>query len=237
MFIIQLGWVGPQQTTNYFLRRHLRRHGKQVPKLEPASVTLSVSADGISTLTVFFVQPDSSQDFLVGMNLAPALGLSSLDGKGAPLRTVGPGPDASALVSLVQTKAIPARSRSFIEASIEAHLAEGACVLFEPDSRSFGMLGLGALESLLCVNQGKVLIPVENFHPRDVHMDAGTVLGQAEVVQAEVPVGDLDKQVDESVVAVIGADVGSRKQNLVETVKWPSCLTADELARLKQVVA
>ena len=68
-------------------------------------------------------------------------------------------------------------------------------------------------------------------------MDAGTVLGQAEVVQAEVPVGDLDKQVDESVVAVVDADVGSRKQNLVETVKWPSCLTANELARLKQVVA
>ena len=98
------------------------------------------------------------------------------------------------------------------------------------------MLGLGALESLLCVNQGKVLIPVENFHPRDVHMDARTVLGQAEVVQAEVPVGDLDKQVDEFVVVVVGADVGSRKQNRVETVKWPSCLTADELPRLKQVV-
>ena len=48
--------------------------------------------------------------------------------------------------------------------------------VFNPDFWSFGMLRLGALESLLCVNQGKVLILVENLHPRDVHMDAGTVL-------------------------------------------------------------
>ena len=170
----------------------LRKQGKLVPKLQPASVrlygkdgaagqhelnvtaqvTLPVEADGISVQTVFFVQPESSQDCLIGINVAQALGLSFLDRKGQPLRRVSTVPTTIACVGLVQTKAIPARARSILEAGVDAELLEGVCILFEPDSSSLDVHGLGALESLVSVNrQGKVWIPVVNYHQRVVHLE------------------------------------------------------------------
>ncbi len=85
---------------------HLKKQGKPVPKLEPAcvklfgkdrrvgnhelnitaQVTLTVEADGVSVPVVLFVQPDSSQPCLLGMNAAPALGPQFLKVKGQPLR-------------------------------------------------------------------------------------------------------------------------------------------------------
>ena len=239
--------------------RHLRKQGNPVPKLEPASVrlygkdgaagqhelnvtaqvTLPVETGSNSVQTVFFVQPDSSQDCLIGMNAAPALGLSFLDRDGKPLRTASAVPTTSSSVSLVQTKAIPARARSFVEAGVDAKLREGACVLFEPDSHSLQMHGLGALESLVSVNkQGNVLIPVENYHQREVHIDRGTLLGRAEVLPGECQgTVAVDLPEDEAYVAVVHSDTASRKQTLLEAVKWSSSVTPAELAKLKTVVA
>ncbi len=98
-----------------------------------AQVTLQVETGGISVLTVFFVQPDSSKDCLIGMNTAPALGLSVLDRKGKPPRVAGSVPVSTASVNLIQTKGIPARSRSFVEAGVAIQLKEGECIVFEPD--------------------------------------------------------------------------------------------------------
>ena len=42
---------------------------------------------------------------------------------------------------------------------------EGACVVFEPDYKSFVVHGLGALE----------MIPVKNCYTKNVYMDAATV--------------------------------------------------------------
>ena len=62
-------------------------------------------------------------------------------------------------------------------------MQEGECVVFEPDPCSLETHGLGALESLVSVNsQGKVLIPVMNYHQRDVYLEEGTLLGQAELL-------------------------------------------------------
>ncbi len=92
-----------------------------------AQVTLQVETGGIS------VQPDSSKDCLIGMNTAPALGLSVLDRKGKPPRVAGSVPVSTASVNLIQTKGIPARSRSFVEAGVAIQLQEGECIVFEPD--------------------------------------------------------------------------------------------------------
>ena len=90
----------------------LRRLGKPVPTLEPASVclydkdgaagqhelnitaqvTLVVAAGGVSVPIVFFIQPDSTHDCLIGMTVAPTLGLSFLDNQGKSLRTGGHSP-------------------------------------------------------------------------------------------------------------------------------------------------
>ena len=77
--------------------------------------------------------------------MTPALGFSFLNRKGQPLRRASTVPTTIACVSLVQTKAIPARARSFLEAGVDAELLEGVCILFEPDSSSLDVHGLGAL--------------------------------------------------------------------------------------------
>lgn len=53
-----------------------------------AQVDLILTADGVSVVVPVFVQPDSTQECLLGMNAAPLLGLTFLDGKGQPLCTV-----------------------------------------------------------------------------------------------------------------------------------------------------
>ena len=90
----------------YRIGGHLKRQGKPVPQLQPASlrlfgkggkagkhelrvtaqVTLRVEADGASVPVLLFVQPESTQPCLIGMSAAPALGLSFLNAKGQPLR-------------------------------------------------------------------------------------------------------------------------------------------------------
>ena len=119
--------------------------------------------------------PDSTQDCLIGMNVAPTLGFSFLDHQGKPLRTRGSQSLTNASVNLIQTQPVPARSRSFVEAEVDAELGEGVCVKFEPNPRSLKAYRLGALKSIMQVNnQRKVFVPVVNYHQRDVYIDEGT---------------------------------------------------------------
>ena len=185
---------------------HLKTLGKPMPTLQPASaklygkdgkpgghvlnitaqVTFTVAADGVSVPVILFIQPDSRQPCLLGMNAAPALQLSFLNARGEPLRRSVAKADCNCpRVSLIQTKAVPARAQSFVEAEVESELLKGACVLFEPD-KTLETHGIGAPESLLHVSdQGKVFIPIVNYQQQVVHLDGGTSLGLAEVVPAD----------------------------------------------------
>ena len=96
-----------------------------------AQVTLQVEADGVSVPVLLFVQPNSSQPCLIGMNAAPALGLKFLNATGQPLRKAGTAVTGNPCVSLIQSKAVPARATSFVEAVVEMKLLEGAQILFE----------------------------------------------------------------------------------------------------------
>ena len=87
----------------------------------------------MSVPIVLFVQPDSLQPCLIGMNAAPALGLSFLNAKGQPLKkSVIAG---HAQVNLALSKAIPACAHFIVQGEIESDLMKGSCVLFEPDPR------------------------------------------------------------------------------------------------------
>ena len=98
-----------------------------------AQVTLTVEADGVSIPVVLFVQPDSSQPCLFGMNAAPALGLQFLDAKDQPLRKVVMDRTGTSTVSLISCKAVPVRAQSFVEAEVCSKLIAGCCALFEPN--------------------------------------------------------------------------------------------------------
>jgi len=143
-----------------------------------AQVTLQVEADGVSVPVLLFVQPNSSQPCLIGMNAAPALGLKFLNARGQPLREAGTAVMGNPCVSLIQSKAVPARATSFVEEVVEKKLPEGAQVLFEPDPDSLELYGLGAPESLVRVRDGKVCIPMANYQQKVVHLDEGRGWGK-----------------------------------------------------------
>ena len=57
-----------------------------------AKVTLTMEAGGKAVKVPVFIQPDSQQPCLLGMNAAPALGMSFLDAHGKALRQQSPQP-------------------------------------------------------------------------------------------------------------------------------------------------
>ena len=93
------------RTTLHTIAKHLRENGHPLPKLEEPTVKLfgkdgqnggrelvitaqlnvTLEADGRSVSAPVFVQPDSEQPCLLGMNAAPLLGLSFLRANGKPL--------------------------------------------------------------------------------------------------------------------------------------------------------
>ena len=127
--------------------KHLRAQGKPVPKLQPASmrldgtagkhvtaqVTLTVEADGVSVPVLLFIQPDSTQPCLIGMNAdwhecsTRVRSVISEYANGQPSRKTAI-TAKSLTVSLILSKSAPARA--FVEA---AELMEGACVLFDEE--------------------------------------------------------------------------------------------------------
>ena len=139
-----------------------------------------------------FVQPDSEQPCLLGMNIAPELGLKFLDANGLPLKEYACQPlpiqdPNSAMVYLTQTLTLPRRKGRFLEAQVKSTFKAGTELLFEPNTESIGALGLSAQESLLCVQKnGTVLIPLQNSKQNTVDMQAGFELGGVEGLQTRV---------------------------------------------------
>jgi hypothetical protein len=74
-----------------------------------------MEAGGKAVKVPVFVQPDSQQPYLLGMNAAPALGISFLDARGATLRQESPPSSPSAKVSLVQALVVPGQKGLFLE--------------------------------------------------------------------------------------------------------------------------
>ena len=156
------------------------------------------------------------------MNVAPALGLSFLNIRGQPLQSAGTVPTMPAAVNLVQTR--QARSKSFVEAGVDAEVLDGACIFFEPDVHSLEAHGLGAPEFVLTL-----LITTTVHHPHAPFCDNSSpqgsrlypadtqVLGNGDVLSLD-PGG----QCDEAVIAAVSTSSSNRMQNLLEVVTWPA---------------
>lgn len=115
------------QSLLHSIGRYLRGKGRPVPKLQPPSVksygkdgkaggTLNFEADGISVPVIMFIQPDSHQPCLLGMNAIPGLGLTILNARGKPLSCLPGLQSNSATISLVQSRVFPAFAHTFVEA-------------------------------------------------------------------------------------------------------------------------
>ena len=186
------------------IKRHLDSEGKPVPQLElpcvplygkegtkgkpldiTAQVVLSYSCDGRKVTVPTFVQPESEQRCLIGMNVIPFIGITVRRANGRPLHTVV---EPSAQVRLVQTVTIPSQKGRVVE----AHVDSNACVvetcadsigsefLFEPEHEVLERLGVWTQESLIHVQpDGRALISVQNFQGMPIRLDEGMQLGVA----------------------------------------------------------
>ena len=191
--------------------KHLHQQGREMPQLRAptarlygkdcggerrelditAEVSLKIEADGKAVTAPVFIQPDSEQPCLLGMNIAPALGLKFLDANGLPLKALTslsqPSQEqTSAMVCLTQTSTLPGRKGRFLEAKVDPIIKLGTEILFEPNTESLRALGLSAQESLLCVQRdGTVLIPLQNFKQDTVDLEVGFKLGGVERLQTK----------------------------------------------------
>ena len=103
-----------------------------------------------------FVQPDSEQLCLLGMNAAPALGLNFLRSGGQPLQTEPEVPSSTttaAAVYLVQSSTVPGRKVQLLEAHVGFNFHKGDELWFEPDTSMLKDVGLSCQESLLTVGE------------------------------------------------------------------------------------
>lgn len=184
--------------------RHLKSKGESLPVLEKptarlfgkdgegggrelsitAQLYVDVEADGESVSVPVFVQPQSEQQCLLGMNVLPALGLAITRANGMPLIVKNQVSDHSiSSVRLVQTESIPSLKGRFLEVEVNQdksnfHVHSGSCVLFEPQAGLFEPLGLHSHESLLTVQEnGCVLVSVQNPGGATVRLDKGLNIG------------------------------------------------------------
>ena len=72
-----------------------------------AQLQLTIEADGESTNVIVFVQPDSEQRCLLGMNVLPALGLSVRRANGDPLIVKERVEPVVSHIRLIQSSTIP----------------------------------------------------------------------------------------------------------------------------------
>ena len=172
----------------------LRLYGKDGPKGGPAllvtaETNLTLMADGKTVFVPVFIQPDSSQSCLLGMNAAQPLGLLFLDGTGKPLRTTlehVPGSEPvpkqkSACVSLIHATTIPSHGGRFLKAQVAGECRPGNQFVFEPQKETLEPLGLSGVESLITMHEeGTVLIPVQNLCESKVIVPDGVELGRVE---------------------------------------------------------
>ena len=157
-----------------------------------AQVDLQLQAGGKTVTIPVFVQPNSSQDCLLGTSACIPLGLQFLDGKGKPLQacsglksdTGSVGQATKSLVShvsLIQASTIPSRKCKLLSATVSGEHSPGEQFLFEPQGSKLQSLGLSSLDSLVTLHEGgKIFIPVQNFETNSVELPCGLELGIVE---------------------------------------------------------
>lgn len=98
-----------------------------------AQLQVTLEADCKSTCVSVFIQPDSEQMCLLGMNAIPSLGITMLRANGEPLvSTSAPAPPRVATVHLVQSTTIPSQRGRLVKAHVDCNPQLGESLLFEP---------------------------------------------------------------------------------------------------------
>ena len=197
---------------------HMKRTGQPLPCLErptarlfgkdgegggcelviTAQVPVTVEADGESTWIPVFVQPDSKQQCLLGMNALPALGLTMLRANGEPLIVKQESNPGVAHVRLVEAVTVPSLKGCLMKVKADCgcpglRAVSGSPLLFEPRHHALEPLGLGSHESLVTVlDDGCMLVPVHNYQGTSAFLEAGMEVGSARCMEVGCALGGCD---------------------------------------------
>ena len=202
--------------------QHMKSRGQSLPVLErptarlfgkdgkgggreltiTAQLQVKVEVDGESVCVPVFVQPQSEQDCLLGMNVLPALGLAITRANGESLisKHEASSKVAHAHVSLVQSSTIPSLKGQFLKVQPDCTLTDCKSeVLLEPQLDIFESLGLRTHESVVTVlEDGYMYVPVQNCDGVSVRLEQGTDVGVVRCVSECIEVGSVDSIVADS---------------------------------------
>ena len=145
-----------------------------------ARVNLTITVDDYTVTVPVFVQPDSAQECLLGMNVLPQLGIKIHRANGKSLQQVGGTPE-KAEVRLVHSVVIPSHHAKLVTAQVEVPLKKGDQMVFEPNLNRMQVYGVIAPESLVTLqSEGHILLPLENDEGLDARLDRNTPIGHVE---------------------------------------------------------
>ena len=265
------------RSTLHAVNRHLKQQGQELPPLVLPTVRLYgkdgkkggkelvITAEVPLTLTLgdktvsvpVFVQPDSVQACLLGINAIPLLGISVLqqDGKSVlsyasntsvkdAMSTHVPSPDEVITVSLVNSVTLPAQKGRVLQAKMSSHNSNFSDLLFEPNLDLFMPLGVVACESVVTANkEGNVWLAIHNHQGITAHLEAGMQLGTvkptevvAEPLNSGSQSGDADCSYNASVKAL--KNTPERLQELSKVLNLPlDMLSSGEASQLNALIS
>ena len=224
-------------------------YGKEGTKGKPlditAQVSLTFSCDGRRVTVPTFIQPESEQKCLIGMNVIPFLGITICRANGKPLHAVV---EHDAQVRLVHSTTIPSMKGRVVEAQLEnSDSFRGSELLFQPEHKVLDGLGVWTQESLITVQpDGRAFIPLQNFQGTSIKLDEGVHLGVAslcDIPRQDEPVkvtepkqgnGALLRSTCASVKALINTP--ERYERLRSVLDFPDTLDAYQIENFKQLL-
>ena len=148
-----------------------------------AQVDLRLQVNGETIVVPVFVQPDSTQECLLGTNASIPLGFQFTDGKGKPLRIEPNAHSCSgvARVSLIKTTKIPSRKGQLLKAKVTGDYSPGQQFVFEPEGAQLKQLGIDSSDSLVTVSEeGTIVVPAYNFSDHSVRVPIDSKVGVLE---------------------------------------------------------
>ena len=216
--------------------------GHQLEIVAQLDVTLELDDKRVSVPV--FVQPNSSQICLLGMNAIPHLGIKVTRANGEVLCDQPEGDLRIARVSLLSAVSIPSNRGCCLEAKVD-NVPGGTDILFEPKHEVLKGFGVSMQESLLSTRgDGTVLIPIENFQVLPAKLAKGIDIGVASVITLDSSVAHymkphrVESHGENSTCCVVETD-GKRFKTICSELKLEGSgyLTASETDIAKTVLS
>ena len=252
--------------------RSLQQAGKPLPELElpmarhfgrdgaggscelliTAQLNVTIEADGESACIPVFVQLESKQKCLLGMNALPALGFTLLCTSGTPIVIKSKYELGVAHVRLIETVNLPSLKACFAKVQLDPNQlgpgtrCNGSHVLFEPSPQVLESVGLQSHESLVTLCEGGcMLVTLMNVQGSSASLNRGINIGCAHRVRDPSEPKCISSEYEtrngkDSVCASLGTMTANNSEHLSKLVQAlgmsEAQLTAEQRHQLRDLL-